>query len=43
MSQCNKISFHIYMKLSMIRATHPHHQEPKTALSASGFACVKGC
>ena len=34
--------FHIYIKSNMFRATH-HHQEPKTALAASGFACVEGC
>ena len=26
----------------MFRATPAHHQEPKTALAASGFAYVKG-
>ena len=36
--------FHIYVKLSMFRATHTaHHQEPKTALAAYGFAHVEGC
>jgi hypothetical protein len=30
--------FHIYMKPKMFRATYiAHHQEPKTALAASGF------
>jgi hypothetical protein len=24
--------FHIYMKHNMFRATHAHHQEPKTAM-----------
>jgi hypothetical protein len=32
--------FPIYVKLDMFRATHRHHQEPKTALAASGFAYV---
>ena len=31
------------MKLNMFRATDRHHQEPKTALTASGFAYVRGC
>ena len=26
----------------MFRVTHRHHQEPKTALAAFGFACVEG-
>jgi hypothetical protein len=44
MQQCIKILlFHIYMKLNMFQATHHHHQEPKTALEASGFLYVKGC
>jgi len=43
MHQCIKILFHIYMKLNMFRATSAHHQEPKTALAASGFAYVEGC
>jgi hypothetical protein len=38
-----KILFHIYMKLNMFRANTAHHQEPKTALAASGFAYVEGC
>jgi hypothetical protein len=29
------------MKLNMFRVTHPHHQEPKTALAASGFCICK--
>ena len=41
MKQCIKILFDIYMKLNMFRATHRHHQEPKTALAASGFAYVE--
>jgi hypothetical protein len=40
----SKFLFHIYMKLNVFRATHTaHHQEPKTALAASGFAYVEGC
>jgi len=35
--QCVKISFHIYMKLNMFRPHTTHHQEPKTALAASGL------
>ena len=31
------------MRLNMFRATHAHHQEPKTALATSGFAYVEGC
>ena len=44
MQQCIKILlFHIYMKLNMFQATHTaHHQEPKTALAASGFSYVEG-
>jgi hypothetical protein len=45
MQQCIKILlFHIYMKLNMFRATHTaHHNEPKTAMAASGFSYVEGC
>jgi hypothetical protein len=46
MQQCIKNLFRIYMKLNMFRATHRHHQEPKTAQAASGFAYVcktRGC
>ena len=44
MQQCIYILlFHIYMKLNMFRATPAHHQEPKTALTASGFSYVDGC
>jgi len=32
--------FHVYMKLNMFWVTH---EEPKTALAASGFAYMKGC
>ena len=41
MQQCIKILFDIYMKLNVFRATHRHHQEPKTALATSGFAYVE--
>ena len=44
MQECIKILlFRIYMKLNMFRPTRAHHQEPKTALSFSGFLYVKGC
>jgi len=44
MPQCIRIFlFHIYMKLTMFRATHRPSSEPKTALAASGFACLEGC
>jgi hypothetical protein len=45
MQQCIRILlFHIYMKLNMFRGKHTaHHQEPKTALAASGFLYVKSC
>jgi hypothetical protein len=35
--------FHIYVKLNMFRTNTAHHQEPTTALSASGFSYVEGC
>jgi hypothetical protein len=35
--------FHIYMKLKCFGRHIAHHQEPKTALAASGFAFVDGC
>jgi len=42
MQQCIKsLLFHIYMQLNMFWATH--HQEPKTALAASGFSYVEVC
>jgi hypothetical protein len=41
--QCIKILFQIYMKLNMFRGHTAYHQEPKTALRASGFAYVVGC
>jgi hypothetical protein len=34
--------FHIYVKLNVFRATQCHHQEPKTAIAASGFAQYRG-
>jgi len=46
MQQCIKILiFQIYMKLNMFRATHAHHQEPKTLLADSCFSYWKtrGC
>jgi hypothetical protein len=40
-TRCNNVSkfllFHTYMKLNMFRRHTDHHQEPKTALAASGF------
>jgi hypothetical protein len=42
MQQCIKIYF-IFISSSTCFGQHTaHHQEPKTALAASGFACVKG-
>jgi hypothetical protein len=45
MQQCIKmLLLDIYMKLNMFRGKNTaHHQEPKTALAASGFSYVKGC
>jgi hypothetical protein len=44
---CNSVPeflFHVYMKLlNMFRVTPAHHREPKTALTASGFAYLEGC
>jgi hypothetical protein len=34
--------FHIYLKLNMFGRHTAHHQEPKTALAASGFSYVEG-
>jgi len=43
MQQCIKIYF-IFIWSSTCFGWHTaHHQEPKTALRASGFACVEGC
>jgi len=43
MQQCIKIYF-IFIRSSTCFGRHTaHHQEPKTALAASGFACVEGC
>jgi hypothetical protein len=43
MQQCTKIYF-IFIWSSTCFGRHTaHHQEPKTALAASGFACVEGC
>jgi len=44
MQQCIKI----LLSLTLNEAQHvsgdtAHHQEPKTAQAASGFACVEGC
>jgi len=35
--------FHIYMKLTCFGRHTAHHQEPKTALAASGLAYMEGC
>ena len=46
-TRCNNVSkfllFHIYMKFNMFGRHTTHHQEPKTALAASGFSCVECC
>jgi len=43
MQQCIKIVlFHTYMKINMFGLHTVHHQEPKTALTASGFSYVEG-
>jgi len=43
MQQCIKILF-IFIRSSTCFGPHTaHHQEPKTALAASGFAYVEGC
>ena len=39
MQQCIKILlFYIYMKLNIFGLHTVHHQEPKTALAATGFS-----
>ena len=45
MQQCIKfLLVHIYMKLNMFFGRHTvHHQEPKTALAASGFSYLECC
>jgi hypothetical protein len=44
MQQCIKIYYSIFIWSSTCFGRHTaHHQEPKTALAASGFAYVKGC
>ena len=46
-TRCNSASkcyYSIFIWSSTCFGRHTtHHQEPKTALTASGFACVKGC
>jgi len=43
MQQCIRILlFHIYSSTRFGRHT-AHHQEPKTALAASGFSYMEGC
>jgi len=42
--QCIKIYYSIFIWSSTCFGQHiAHHQEPKTALAASGFAYVEGC
>ena len=42
--QCIKILYSIFIWSSTCFGRHTaHHQEPKTALAASGFSNVKGC
>jgi hypothetical protein len=44
MQQCIKIYYSIFIWSSTCLGLHTaHHQEPKTALAASGFAYVEGC
>jgi hypothetical protein len=44
MQQCIKIYYSIFILSSTCFGRHTaHHQEPKTALAASGFAYVEGC
>jgi len=44
MQQCIKILlFHIYLKLMCFGPHTAYHQEPKTALAASGFSYMEGC
>jgi len=44
MQQCIKIYYSIFIWSSTCFGWHTtHHQEPKTALVASGFASVEGC
>jgi hypothetical protein len=45
-TRCNSVSkfYFIFIWSSICFGRHTaHHQEPKTALAASGFAYVKGC
>jgi len=44
MQQCIKISlFFILNEAQHVSGDTAHHQEPKTAQAASGFAYVEGC
>ena len=43
MQQCIKTYFIFIWGLICFGRHTAHHQEPKTALAASGFACVEGC
>ena len=45
-TRCHSVSkfYFIFIWSSTFFGRHTaHHQEPKTALAASGFACVEGC
>ena len=44
MQQCTKMYYSLFIWSSTCFGRHTaHHQEPKTALAASGFAYVEGC
>ena len=43
MQQCIKIYFIFLWSSTCFRRHTAHHQEPKTALKASGFAYMEGC
>jgi len=44
MQQCIRIYYSIFTWSSTCFGRHTaHHEEPKTALTASGFAYVEGC
>jgi hypothetical protein len=44
MQQCIKIYYSVFIRSLTYFGLHTaHHQEPKTALAASGFAYVEGC
>jgi hypothetical protein len=43
MQQCIKIYFIFIWSSTCFERHTAYHQKPKTALAASGFACVEGC